>query len=246
VLASLSNWGTGAAATSATEKSSASMAEQVRRQSRRRPPIRHKRASGACSLRASALIEAVVRAGRRCPSQGGDDRHRPPNRALLLSPNLSSATAIRGVIPFDGIQSPGQLEAGDRVGDGGLAGAARSRTSASTRARSSSRTRFRVRTCLSAQPPAVSLCAARATLRPAAFAISWLAPGPRRARVPRDAGPSAPLLRDAQCRRTRARNGADRSLTGPALRETRCDGSAPRRRPSHRPTLRRPFRALQG
>jgi hypothetical protein len=31
-------------------------------------------------------------------------------------------------------------------------------------------------------------CAARATLRPAAFAISWLAPGPRRARVPRVAG----------------------------------------------------------
>ena len=51
-----------------------------------RPPPRHKRASGACSLRASALIEAVVRARRRCPSQGGDDRHRPPNRALLLSP----------------------------------------------------------------------------------------------------------------------------------------------------------------
>jgi hypothetical protein len=36
---------------------------------------------------------------------------------------------------------------------------------------------------------------------------------------PRDAGPSAPLPRDAQCRRSRARNGADRRLTGPALRE---------------------------
>jgi len=32
--------------------------------------------------------------------------------------------------------------------------------------------------------------AARATLRRAAFAISWLAPGPRRSRVPRGAGPS--------------------------------------------------------
>ena len=52
------------------------------------PRIRHKRASRACSLRASARIEAVVRAGRRCWSQGGDERRRPPNRALLLSPNL--------------------------------------------------------------------------------------------------------------------------------------------------------------
>ena len=43
----------------------------------RSPEIRHKRASRACSLRASARIEAVVRAGRRCWSQGvpnGADR----------------------------------------------------------------------------------------------------------------------------------------------------------------------------
>ena len=40
----------------------------------------------ACTLRASTRIEAVVRAGRRCWSQGGDERRRPPNRALLLSP----------------------------------------------------------------------------------------------------------------------------------------------------------------
>jgi hypothetical protein len=59
---------------------------------------RHKRASGACSLRASALIEAGVRGGRRCPSQGGDDRHPPPNRALLLSPNLERpAVAVRTI-----------------------------------------------------------------------------------------------------------------------------------------------------
>ena len=55
----------------------------------RAPRIRHKRASRACSLRASARIEAVVRAGRRCWSQGGDERRRPPNRALLLSPRSS-------------------------------------------------------------------------------------------------------------------------------------------------------------
>ena len=37
------------------------------------PANRHKHASGACNRRASAVIEAVVRAGRRCWSQGGDD-----------------------------------------------------------------------------------------------------------------------------------------------------------------------------
>ena len=36
------------------------------------------------------------------------------------------------------------------------------------------------------------LCAARATLRSAAFAVSWLAPGPRRSRVPRLGGASLP------------------------------------------------------
>ena len=50
------------------------------------PACRHKRALGACSLRASAVIEAVVRTGPRCRSQGGNERHRPPIRALLLSP----------------------------------------------------------------------------------------------------------------------------------------------------------------
>ena len=38
------------------------------------PAVRHKRASGACRLRASTLIEAVVRAGHRRWSQGGDER----------------------------------------------------------------------------------------------------------------------------------------------------------------------------
>ena len=52
---------------------------------------RHKRASRACSLRASARIEAVVRAGRRCWFQGGDERRRPPNRSLLLSPTSRRA-----------------------------------------------------------------------------------------------------------------------------------------------------------
>ena len=47
----------------------------------------HKRASGACSVRASALIEAAVRAGRRCRSQGGDERHRPPDCVPLYRVN---------------------------------------------------------------------------------------------------------------------------------------------------------------
>ena len=51
---------------------------------------RHKRASRACNLRASARIEAVVRPGRRCWSQGGDERRRPPDRALLLSRELNT------------------------------------------------------------------------------------------------------------------------------------------------------------
>ena len=59
-----------------------------------RDPAFAKRASRACSLRASARIEAVVRAGRRRWSQGGDERRRPPNRALLLSPKLSGAPAL--------------------------------------------------------------------------------------------------------------------------------------------------------
>ena len=51
----------------------------------------------ACSLRTSARIEAVVRAWRRCWPQGGNERRRPPNRALLLSPTGISATAGSGV-----------------------------------------------------------------------------------------------------------------------------------------------------
>jgi hypothetical protein len=51
---------------------------------------RHKRASGARRLRASALIEAVVRPGHRRWSQGSDESNRPPDRALLLSPRTSS------------------------------------------------------------------------------------------------------------------------------------------------------------
>jgi hypothetical protein len=60
-----------------------------------RPAPRHKRASGACSLRASALMEAVARARRRCQSQCGDERHRPPNRALLISPKSARADPRR-------------------------------------------------------------------------------------------------------------------------------------------------------
>ena len=67
---------------------------------RRAPPIRHKRASRACSLRASARIEAVVRAGRRCWSQGGDERRRPPNRALLLSPRSKRVRPGLGTTAF--------------------------------------------------------------------------------------------------------------------------------------------------
>ena len=61
-----------------------------------RDPAFAKRASRACSLRASARIEAVVRAGRRRWSQGGDERRRPPNRALLLSPTSKRARPGRG------------------------------------------------------------------------------------------------------------------------------------------------------
>jgi hypothetical protein len=66
----------------------------------RRPRIRHKRASGACSLRASALIEAVVREGRRCRSQSRDERHRPPNGALLLSPRTERVRPGLGATAF--------------------------------------------------------------------------------------------------------------------------------------------------
>ena len=41
--------------------------------------------SAACSLRARALIGAVVCAGRRCWSQGRDERRRPPNRAAPIA-----------------------------------------------------------------------------------------------------------------------------------------------------------------
>ena len=64
------------------------------------PAPRHKRTSRACSLRASARIEAVVRAGRRCWSKGGDERRRPPNRALLLSPTSARQRARRRTIGF--------------------------------------------------------------------------------------------------------------------------------------------------
>ena len=50
------------------------------------PADRHKRASAACSLRASALIEAVVRAGASIWPQDGGERRRRPDRELLLSP----------------------------------------------------------------------------------------------------------------------------------------------------------------
>ena len=37
----------------------------------------------------------LVRAGRRCWSQGSDERRRPPNRALLLSPTSKRARTGR-------------------------------------------------------------------------------------------------------------------------------------------------------
>jgi hypothetical protein len=67
---------------------------------RHAPACRHKRASRACSLRANARIEAVVRAGRRCWSQGGDERRRPPNRALLLSPRSKRVRPGLGATAF--------------------------------------------------------------------------------------------------------------------------------------------------
>ena len=65
-----------------------------------RRACRHKRASRACSLGASARIEAVVRAGCRCWSQGGDERRRPPSRALLLSPRSTRARPGLGATAF--------------------------------------------------------------------------------------------------------------------------------------------------
>ncbi len=69
--------------------SRASLEAGARAPSKLAPPVRHQRASGACSFRASALIEAAVRAGHRRWSQGHDEGHRPPNRALLLSASRS-------------------------------------------------------------------------------------------------------------------------------------------------------------
>ena len=98
------------------------------------PGSRHKRASGACSLRASALVEAVVRAGRRCPSQGGDDRRRPPNRALLLSPTSARQRARRRtigfVLPATGDRRPA---AGECLGDISIAAGAGSQASKRSR-----------------------------------------------------------------------------------------------------------------
>ena len=65
------------------------------RPARGRAPARRRSrdAPRACSLRASARIEAVVRVRRRCWSQGGDEQRRPPNRALLLSPRSKAQEA---------------------------------------------------------------------------------------------------------------------------------------------------------
>jgi hypothetical protein len=58
--------------------------------------------------------------------------------------------------------------------------------------------RFARRTLLRPAPTADLVCAARATFRRAAFAISWLAPRPRRSRVPHKGGrPHA----EAECSR---------------------------------------------
>ena len=75
-------------------------------QDRLRPEFRRKRASGACSFRASALIEAVVRAGVECSPQGGDEGHRLPNHALLLSPTSSRLARRRAAAALPPEQPP--------------------------------------------------------------------------------------------------------------------------------------------
>jgi hypothetical protein len=67
----------------------------------RDPSVRHKRASGACSLRASALIEAVSSPrGASMPVPRWRRSHRPPNRALLLSPRPERVQPGLGTIAF--------------------------------------------------------------------------------------------------------------------------------------------------
>ncbi len=61
-----------------------------------RPAPRHKRASGACSLRASARIEAVVRAGVDAGPKVATNGADRANRALLLSPTSKRAQDGRG------------------------------------------------------------------------------------------------------------------------------------------------------
>jgi hypothetical protein len=81
--------------------------------------IRQERASGACSLRASALIEAVARARRRCRSQCGDERHRPPNRALLsYRPNPVAPIRVAGPMTPGGRRAPAAAFLGRRSGGG--------------------------------------------------------------------------------------------------------------------------------
>ena len=98
--------------------------------------------------------------------------------------------------PGDGLQQPdeGAATGRDQPGD-----------SLATLAIIPARTRFYGRTRLSEPSPGLSLCAARATLRRTAFAISWLAPGSRRSRVPRNPGKSTGRARCVSRRRSGAR-----------------------------------------
>jgi len=65
------------------------------------PRSRHKRASGACNLQQAPCSRQQSGAGVNAGPQGADERHRPPNRALLLLPTgharRDSAGALRGI-----------------------------------------------------------------------------------------------------------------------------------------------------
>ena len=80
--------------------------------------------------------------------------------------------------------------------------------------------------------PHALVCAERATLQSAAFAVSWLAPGPRRSRVLREAGSPVRACPSRILRAKRNHRGAFGSVT---LR-----GALPGRRPRVASSVRRP------
>ena len=69
-------------------------------------PVSQRRASGACSLLASALIEAVVPVGRRRRPHVPTNATDPPMRALLLSPMSGHRSASRRTIALLAKTSP--------------------------------------------------------------------------------------------------------------------------------------------